>query len=79
MSNNPIRSIVIIAVVIFLAYTFAPLIIFVLAAGFLYTVYTRYQESKNTVNVSKQEDLSQYEERKSDLEILEAEYEEKSR
>ncbi|MBE6114545.1 MAG: hypothetical protein E7191_05645 [Erysipelotrichaceae bacterium] len=79
MSNNPIRSIVIIAIVIFLAYTFAPLIIFVLAAGFLYTVYTRYQESKNTVNVSKQEDLSQYEERKSDLEILEAEYEEKSR
>lgn len=79
MSNNPIRSIVIIAIVIFVAYTFAPVILFVLAAGFLYTVYTRYQESKNTINVSKQEDFSNYEERKKDLEILEAEYEEKSR
>ena len=74
--NNALRVLVIIGIVLILIKIFAPLLVLALIAGFLYTVYTRYQESKS-VNISSQ-DFTKYEEVKKDLEVLEAEYEEKS-
>lgn len=78
--RNLLSVIIYIAILVMLAFTFAPLVIFALILGFLYTVYTRYKLNKEVQKVrSIQEEMDKYEEPKENLAIIEAEYEEKTR
>lgn len=69
-----------IVILIALANIFAPLIIVALICGFIYTVIQRSKLNKIIKEEEKiQEEFQQFEEPKANLEIIEAEYEEKTR
>lgn len=72
--------IIFVGILFFLANIFAPLIIVALVCGFIYTVIQRYQIKKVIKNEEKiKEEFQRFEEPKSNLEIIEAEVEEKTR
>lgn len=78
--RNLLSVIIYIAILVILAFTFAPFVILALILGFLYTVYTRYKLNKEVQKTrSIQEEMDKYEEPKENLAIIEAEYEEKTR
>lgn len=76
-----ILSIIVFVGILFaLANVFAPLIIVALVCGFIYTAIQRFKIKKVIRNEEKiMEEFQQFEEPKRDLEIIEAEVEEKTR
>ena len=78
--RDVLSTIIFIAILIGLANIFAPLIIVALICGFIYTVIQRVKLNTEIKQEEKiQEEFQQFEEPKTNLEIIEAEYEEQTR